>query len=203
MTKIILREINNCTLIQKESLLTIRNQDSVRKQMYTEHEINSYEHIKWLNSLENNNNKIVFAVLLDDNIMGAVSVQEIDKLHKKSDWALYLDEHARGGLGAALEYSLIEFVFNKLNLEKLNCEVIETNKTVARMHHKFAFTEEGFKKENIIKHNERIGVYMLGLTKADWLKNKVEIYKKYKSVLDKFEIKIEHTNEEQHHTNLV
>jgi UDP-4-amino-4,6-dideoxy-N-acetyl-beta-L-altrosamine N-acetyltransferase len=192
MTKVTLRELHNCTAEQKDSVVVIRNQDSVLKQMYTEHKISLNEHYKWLAKLEIDRNQIVFAVLIHEKVLGVASINAIDKLHKKSDWAFYLDENIRGGLGAALEYSLIELAFNKLGLKKLNCEVIETNKTVVKMHKKFSFTEEGFKRENIIKDNKRIGVYLLGLTASDWQENKTIIYEKYKAIIDKFEVNLEY-----------
>jgi len=160
--------------------------------MYTEHEIGLNEHLGWISRLKSDKKQIVFVVLNEQkNPIGVVSVNALDTLHQKADWAFYLDENERGGLGAALEYNLIEYVFNVLKLEKLNCEVIETNEAVVKLHKKFSFTEEGFRRENINKNGKRIGVYFLGLTKNDWLSNKTEIFEKYKSVIGKFSISIE------------
>lgn len=52
--------------------------------------------------------QIVFVVLVDSTVCGVLSVNAIDKIHLKSDWAFYLDANVRGGLGAALEFSLIK-----------------------------------------------------------------------------------------------
>jgi UDP-4-amino-4,6-dideoxy-N-acetyl-beta-L-altrosamine N-acetyltransferase len=161
--------------------------------MYTEHEIGLNEHLGWISRLKKDNKQIVFVVLNElQKAIGVVSVNALDSLHKKADWAFYLDENERGGLGAALEYNLLEFVFEKLKLEKLNCEVIETNEPVVRLHKKFAFIEEGFRRENIEKNDKRIGVYFLGLTKKDWLENRNKIFEKYKSTIIKFNISIEY-----------
>ena len=121
-----------------------------------------------------------------------MSVNAIDRLHLKSDWAFYLDASARGGLGDALVFSIIEFLFNDLELEKLNCEVIETNEAVVRLHNKFGFAEEGFRRENIIKNEKRMGVFFLGLTKNDWLKNRDAVSLKYGKAINKFNLEIEY-----------
>ena len=192
MTRIILREITKCTDEQKRAVREVRNQKSVRKSMYTEHEIPLNEHLAWIERLQQDKRQIVFTVLIDDLVSGVVSVNAIDRLHLKSDWAFYLDASARGGLGSALEFSIIEFVFNELELEKLNCEVIETNEAVVRLHKKFGFTEEGFRRENIIKNGERMGVFLLGLTKKDWLKNKDAVSLKYGVIINKFNLEIEY-----------
>ena len=192
MSQIILREITKCTVEQKKAVREVRNQKSVRKSMYTEHEIPLKEHLAWVERLKHDKRQIVFVVLVNDLVSGVVSVNAIDRLHLKSDWAFYLDASARGGLGAALEFSIIEFVFNDLGLEKLNCEVIETNEVVVKLHKKFGFAEEGFRRENIIKNEERMGVFFLGLTKNDWIKNRDAVGSRYEKVIEKFHLEIEY-----------
>ena len=186
MTNIILREITKCTEEQKKAVREVRNQESVRKSMYSEDEIPLNEHLGWVERLRTDTRQIVFVVLVEGIVSGVVSVNAIDRLHLKSDWAFYLDENVRGGLGAALELGLINFVFNDLGLEKLNCEVIETNEAVVKMHKKFGFIEEGFRRENIIKNDARIGVFFLGLTKNDWLRNRDAVNLIYEKVIELF-----------------
>ena len=192
MSKIILREITKCTDEQIKAVRDVRNQEGIRKSMYTEHEIPLKEHLSWVERLRTDARQIVFVVLVDGIVGGVVSVNAIDRLHLKSDWAFYLDENVRGGLGAALEFNLINFVFNDLGLEKLNCEVIEINEAVVKMHQKFGFIEEGFRRENIIKNEKRIGVFFLGLTKSDWLRERDAIHLKYEKRLEKFNLEIEY-----------
>ena len=169
----------------------IRNEENVRKWMYTGHTIGVDEHICWINRLMQDNKQIVFVVMDEgSNPLGVVSVNAIDYFHKKSDWAYYLSETARGGLGSALEYSFINFIFNGLGMEKLNCEVIEGNDAVVKLHKKFLFQEEGFRRSNIIKDGVRIGVHFLGLTKDDWLNGQAMIQEKYNGVFAKFSVSI-------------
>ena len=169
----------------------IRNEENVRKWMYTGHTIGVDEHICWINRLMQDNKQIVFVVMDEgSNPLGVVSVNVIDYFHKKSDWAYYLTETARGGLGSALEYSFINFIFNGLGMEKLNCEVIEGNDAVVKLHKKFLFQEEGFRRSNIIKDGVRIGVHFLGLTKDDWLNGQAMIQEKYNGVFAKFSVSI-------------
>ena len=192
MTNILLREITKCTDEQKKSARKVRNQESVRKSMYTEHEISLNEHLAWVERLQSDNRQIVFVVLVDEVVSGVVSVNAIDRLHLKSDWAFYLDANVRGGLGAALEFGLINFVFQRVGLEKLNCEVIETNEAVVKLHKKFGFVEEGFRRENIIKNENRMGVFFLGLTKSDWEREKETVKNRYEKVINKFDLEIEY-----------
>lgn len=191
MVSVILREITRCTAEQKAAVRDIRNQESVRKSMYTDHVIGLEEHLAWLERLEKDTKQIVFVVILGSVVSGVVSINTLDRLHKKSDWAFYLDSKARGGLGAALEYALLNYAFDELGLEKLNCEVIETNPAVVKMHLRFGFLEEGFRRSNIEKDGKRIGVHFLGLAKADWISKRGEIAAAYQSIFEKFPVKIE------------
>lgn len=192
MSKVILREIKECTSEQKYSVRDLRNKLNIRKAMYTDHEVAVEEHIEWMKKIETDDKQIVFVVLVEEVVSGVVSVNEIDRLHKKSDWAFYLDEKVRGGLGAALEFTFINFVFEELQLEKLNCEVIETNIAVVKLHKKFGFVVEGFRRDNILKGGRRIGVFFMGLTKADWNNCRAGLQQKYAKTLEKFDIKMEY-----------
>ena len=70
--------------------------------MYTEHEIPLNELLSlWVERLQSDNRQIVFVVLVDNEVSGVVSVNAIDRLHLKSDWAFYLDANVRGGLGSS------------------------------------------------------------------------------------------------------
>lgn len=190
--KILLRKLINCSLEDQLLVREIRNQSSVRSSMYTDHEIGLNEHLNWISRLKNDNRQMVFVVFRsDEKPIGVVSVNAIDSLHKKADWAYYLDENERGGLGAVLEYNFLNFIFDQLETEKLNCEVIETNPTVVKLHKKFLFSEEGFRRSNIIKNSARIGVHFLGITKDEWLNGRSTVYDKYKSTFEKYSVTIE------------
>jgi UDP-4-amino-4,6-dideoxy-N-acetyl-beta-L-altrosamine N-acetyltransferase len=158
--------------------------------MYTDHLIGLDEHLAWIERLEKDSKQKVFVIFVEDVASGVVSVVALDQHHKKCDWAFYLDTKVRGGLGAAIEFFLIDYVFETLAFEKLNCEVIETNPSVVKLHLKFGFAEEGFRRSNILKNDKRIGVHLLGLTKDDWISKREEINNSYKTIFEKFSIKI-------------
>jgi UDP-4-amino-4,6-dideoxy-N-acetyl-beta-L-altrosamine N-acetyltransferase len=202
-------EPKNIKLVQLTDISTesqlkvrdIRNEEAVRKWMYTDHAIELNEHLGWINRLKTDKKQIVFVILDEkDEPLGVVSVNAIDQLHKKTDWAYYLTENARGGLGSAIEYAFIDFVFNNLDMQKLNCEVIEGNDPVVKLHKKFLFKDEGFRRSNIVKGEKRIGVRFLGLTKEDWIAGKNNVFEKYQKVLNRFHISINwnETEKEKH-----
>jgi RimJ/RimL family protein N-acetyltransferase len=135
---------------------------------------------------------IVFVVLSAiGKVLGVVSFQNYEEKQKKSSWAFYLDEDVRGGLGAFIEFNFLDFSFIKIGLEKLNCEVIESNESVIKLHKKFYFSEEGLKRSEIIKNKNRVGVILLGLLREEWLSNRTAFLSKYSAIFSKYSILIE------------
>lgn len=189
---ITLRLIGECSLDQQKEILNIRNQLSVRTSMYSDHLISLEEHLNWINSLVSNKKNIVFIVLNSiKKPLGLVSLQNYEAAHKKSSWAFYLDENVRGGLGAFLEFNFLDFAFINLDLEKLNCEVIDSNEAVIKLHKKFYFSEEGHKRSEIVKDGVRVGTILLGILKHEWLSKRVIFLNKYGAIFSRYAITIE------------
>ena len=100
----------------KMAVRQIRNEPGIRKWMYSDHEIGIAEHEDWIRKLASDDRQQVFAIIEQGDVLGVVSANNIDRRHKKCDWAYYLTESARGGLGSAIEYFFIEHVFDKLGM---------------------------------------------------------------------------------------
>lgn len=170
-----LRDITVCDESIQQEVLKLRNESYIRSNMYTEHIISKEEHLNWVTNLKADNKNIIFVVLENNEVKGVASVNNIKEEHKVADWAFYLDKSMQGkGLGGALEYSMLKFVFDKLNLHKLNCQVLDFNDAVVSMHKKFGFTEEGRLRKSIIKNDKGIDVVLLGITKEEWDSIKLE-----------------------------
>jgi len=172
-------DINSVSHSIKEAVRIWRNSEHVKKNMYTDHNITADEHNNWLNSLTKNDKTKVFVILCDDTPSGIVSLSNIDYHNKTASWAFYLssEDFMGKGVGVVVEYKLIEYVFNDLKLEKLNCEVLATNIGVISLHKKFAFVEEGLIRKNIIKEGARVDVVLLGLLKDEWKLSKHNVQK--------------------------
>ncbi|MBK2043576.1 GNAT family N-acetyltransferase, partial [Allofrancisella guangzhouensis] len=151
------------------------------------------------------NNHIVFAIIENNLPVGVVSINNIDLKNKKADWAYYLSENSRNGLGSFIEYNLINFIFDELKLEKLNCEVISENSSVCKLHNKFYFKEEGCKESNILRDNKRIDIILFGLKKEDWLQKKDKLFKRYSRLFNNFSIEFfyKHNIEEKKPLDLI
>jgi UDP-4-amino-4,6-dideoxy-N-acetyl-beta-L-altrosamine N-acetyltransferase len=148
----------------------IRNRDSIRKNMYSDHLITEEEHDAWVGRLRASCNDKVMVIKLEGRLVGLVALRNIRHADGVSDWAFYLDDDMQGkGLGSIVEYKLLQMAFFEMNLFKLNCEVLETNASVVRLHKKFGFVVEGFRRAHVLKDGKHIGVHLLGILASEWV----------------------------------
>lgn len=147
-----------------------RNTPEVASYMYTENEISQEQQQKWFESISKNPNSKYWIITYDGRKLGLASITNIDQALSSCYWAFYLgDTSVRGaGIGAKVEYNVINYVFNTLKLNKLRCEVFVTNDPVIKMHEKFGFRREAYYREHCIKGNLKIDVVGLALLSSEW-----------------------------------
>lgn len=165
-----LREVR---LSDKEKMLSWRNSDNVRPYMYNDHLIQEDEHSKWFDRMLYDSTKKYWIIELENSPVGVVNLTNIDTNNESCDWAFYIfDPNTRGkGVGSFVEKYILKYVFEELGLEKLNCEVLETNSNVVKMHQKFGFVQEGFFRNAIKKNNKLIGIHRLSMLRSEYLQS--------------------------------
>ena len=147
-------------------LLAWRNTPEVARFMYTDHEISKDEHVRWLDATLTRCDRRYWIVELDVVPVGVANLYDIDLAARRCAWAFYLaDPTIRGrGVGARVEYAVLAYVFETLELNKLWCEVLATNPDVIRLHERFGFTREAHLREHVAKGD----VVGLGLLAHEW-----------------------------------
>ena len=153
-----------------DNLFAWRNLPDIRRWMYTDHEIVREEHDRWFAAASKDPSRKYWIVELDGRPVGLANLADIVPAHRKATWAYYLaDAAVRGrGIGAYVEFLVIEHVFSKLKLGKLWCEVLVDNKGVIKLHETFGFQREALFRQHVVKGGEPQDVVGLGLLAADW-----------------------------------
>jgi UDP-4-amino-4,6-dideoxy-N-acetyl-beta-L-altrosamine N-acetyltransferase len=164
-----LTPLAECDAETVEGIRRIRNEPSVRANMYTDHEISAEEHARWVASLAQNARSRFFGVFWQGALVGGVSLSALDATHARADWAFYLHPDTRGKrLGTALELRFLDFAFGEAGLLKLNCEVLDFNEPVVAMHKRFGFVEEGRRRQHIRRAGKTSDAVLLGITREEW-----------------------------------
>lgn len=147
-----------------------RNSKDVAPYMFNENFISESDQQKWFANVNESKNSIYWIIEYNGKQLGLASISGIDKTLQSCYWAFYLgDLSVRGaGIGAKVEYNVIEYVFTELGLNKIRCEVFVTNDKVIKMHEKYGFRREAYYREHCIKGNQKLDVVGLGLLKSEW-----------------------------------
>jgi UDP-4-amino-4,6-dideoxy-N-acetyl-beta-L-altrosamine N-acetyltransferase len=147
-----------------------RNQPEIARWMYSDHLIAPNEHARWFAAALADPRRRYWIVEADGAPVGLANLYDLAPEHGRTAWAYYLaDPSTRGqGIGAFVEYWVIEHVFGTLGLNKLWCEVLIGNEAVWRLHEGFGFQREALFRQNVRKAGAPADVVGLGLLASDW-----------------------------------
>ncbi len=167
MTAVALRP---ATPEDRDRLLDWRNQPDVARWMYTDHTIGPEEHARWYAAALADPARKYWIIELDGEPVGLANLYDISPVNRKASWAYYLaSPSVRGkGVGAFVEFWVIEHVFGEMDLAKLCCEVLVENEAVWKIHESFGFQREALYRQHVWKAGQPLDVVGLGLLAQDW-----------------------------------
>ncbi|HOU98298.1 MAG TPA: UDP-4-amino-4,6-dideoxy-N-acetyl-beta-L-altrosamine N-acetyltransferase [Bacteroidales bacterium] len=161
-----------------------RNSIEVSQYMYTDEIISKEQQIAWFKKVSSNPSYKYWIISYNEKYLGVANLYDINKNLSSCYWAFYLgDTSIRGaGIGAKVEFNVLKYVFEELNLNKLRCEVFVFNDMVIKMHEKFGFRREAYYREHCFKNGKFQDAVGLAMLKSEWeqIKDimKIKIYGK-------------------------
>jgi len=156
-----------------EMILKWRTMPEVSKYMYTDFEPSMAKQKKWYVQISEDQTRKDWVINVDGEDVGLLSIVRIDNVNRRCEWAYYLGSpNVRGkGIGKNVELNVLEYVFEKLGLNKLCCEVLKENELVVKIHEKYGSVVEGNRRQQIYKNGEFLDIIEMGILKEDWEKN--------------------------------
>lgn len=158
------------TVADQEKVLEWRSNPELSQYMYTDIKNPSLQNqIDWFEGTQKQTSSEYWIITLDGMDVGVVNLVKKEPDHGRSDWAFYLaSPEVRGrGVGSKVETAIIYYVFKKLGLEKLHCQVFSTNESVIGLHKKFGFEVEGVLKRHFKRAGAWQDLYLLSLYKGE------------------------------------
>lgn len=151
-----------------------RNSPDVSQYMYTESEISIEDQLNWFKVLQKDTTKKYWIIANRDKLIGVVNLVNIHAQFESASWAFYIGDVTTrgGGIGAKIEYAVLNYVFDELKLNKLMCEVFVSNDAVIKLHEKFGFRREAYYRNHIPKAGKFLDVVGLSILKDEWEKIK-------------------------------
>lgn len=153
-----------------EMILNWRTMPEVTAYMYTDLTPDMDKQRAWFKQIQQDKSRYDWIITVDGEDVGLVSVVRIDRVNKRCEWAYYLaSPSVRGkGIGRSVEMNMLDFVFDKLKLHKLCCEVYVSNEVVIKIHEKYGSKVEGTRREHIFKNNEYHDIVEMGILKEEY-----------------------------------
>ncbi len=135
--------------------------------------LTSYEDVKNLTELhqypDNMPTTMQFRIEFDGKVVGEVSLKSIRWFNRKAELSIFLAKEYRGrGLGKQALEAIMDYAFEKMNLHRLEAEVVAYNPDVVAMMKKMGFKEEGTLREAKYYNGKYYDIYRFGLLRPEY-----------------------------------
>lgn len=175
-------KIYNMRPIEKSDLnllLEWRNSEHVRSKMFTDHTISLDEHHAWFERIEQQASPLHFIFELEEKPIGYISYSDVNWLSGTCTSGLYIGEKKDIPeiAGLLIEFSTIEYAFEKLNMRKIWGHIFSFNQRVIKLHKFFGYKQEGILVDHILKNGKFENLLIMSLFKSDWEAQKSRLTK--------------------------
>lgn len=135
--------------------------------------INDAVDYKWYdNYMQNRNNTIRCSILNDeDEVIGLVSLTNIDRLNQKAIFHIMIGNSDKRGKGAGY-YStneILKHAFLDMNLNRVELNVLKSNQKALALYEKIGFKREGIKKQAVYKNGEFKDLIIMAVLREDFI----------------------------------
>ena len=163
-------ELRSLEARDRDQLLSWRNRPEVARWMYSDQQISPEDHARWFAAAMVDPRRRYWVIEADGAPVGLANLYDIAPDHRRCAWAYYLAEPStRGqGIGAFVEFWVLDHVFGAMKMNKLWCEVLIDNEPVWKLHEGYGVTREALFRSQVIKNGAPCVVVGLGYLASDW-----------------------------------
>lgn len=122
----------------------------------------------FLEQLDASKGEYIFAVedLATRSFIGTVSVYKTNWLNRSTTIGISLHSDWQSqGFGTEIMHTLLQFVFNQMNIRKVKLQVLDFNHRAIRLYEKLGFEVEGTLKQEVFRNNSYHDVMVMALFK--------------------------------------
>ncbi|WP_427071498.1 UDP-4-amino-4,6-dideoxy-N-acetyl-beta-L-altrosamine N-acetyltransferase [Lysinibacillus fusiformis] len=167
-----------------QQILDWRTSAEITRFMYTDIEYSLENQKKWLNTIRADQKGHYWLIEYRDEIIGYISITEIDWKHKRGAWNFYIGNMKYAMLAGFLGAYMYNYAFTELGLQKLIGEVMDINEGVQKLHLKQGARTVGVYERHICKNGVWHDVHVFEMTEARWQ----EIGNKFKKYIPEVQV---------------
>ena len=159
------------TIDDTELIVSWRNKESVRKNFIYQAPFSIEGHMNWMHNVIETGKAVQMMIcrIDNDNPIGSVYIRDIDDLHKKGEFGIFIgDDEARGkGVGTATAKLMVSYAFNQLSLHRLYLRALAENKRAIRSYEKAGFIQEGCLQDDVCINGEYKDIVWMAIVKKE------------------------------------
>ncbi|MEN1969216.1 GNAT family protein [Lentibacillus sp. N15] len=129
------------------------------------------DHTSFFEGISGKKKEFIFGIY-DNNskqLIGSCGVFAINWQNSTCSVGISLGEQWQGkGLGTDAMQTLISFIFNYININKIKLQVFSFNKAAIRSYEKCGFTKEGILRNEIFRFGAYHDTYLFGILREEW-----------------------------------
>ncbi len=136
--------------------------------IYTSIEI---ENKRFNRSIDGNDTVRLLVETKHKNAIGFISLGEIDKENKKAELGMLIGEKKLWGHGFGTDalITLLDYLFNKLDFNRINLEVFDYNLRAKKAYEKIGFKVEGIQRQGLHRGNSFHDIFIMGILRQDFI----------------------------------
>jgi UDP-2,4-diacetamido-2,4,6-trideoxy-beta-L-altropyranose hydrolase/UDP-4-amino-4,6-dideoxy-N-acetyl-beta-L-altrosamine N-acetyltransferase len=123
---------------EKEMVFEMRNDHRVRKWMYNQDLIKYEEHLLYIESLRERDDRVYFLVKEKKKYIGVVDLTNISYEKRSAELGIYANP-ALKGVGTKLMHIILQYAFLVLDLKKIEANVLKENKKAIALYKRCGF----------------------------------------------------------------
>lgn len=131
-----------------------------------------YEQNEWYKNIQNDSSVIRYSVCEANEgvLCGTAIISRIDWKNRVCSIDIKLCENAQGkGYGTETIALLKEYIFNELNLNRIEVKILETNIGSQKLFQKSGFVREGVLRRAVYKKGNYINLFLYSYLKEEYL----------------------------------
>jgi UDP-4-amino-4,6-dideoxy-N-acetyl-beta-L-altrosamine N-acetyltransferase len=131
---------------EKQTVLSWRNHENVRKWMYNAEAIPMQNHLRFIETLKNREDCHYWLTYKDQQPYGVVSITDIDTSHSSAEVGLYRNPQIQdNGGGLDFYWTYYDFLFFQLNFDILKAGMVSDNAIAILLNSFLGFRKTGLK----------------------------------------------------------
>lgn len=148
-----------------------RNKPSVKNYFIYQADFTREGHLHWLHEVVEKGYacQMMICDKAQDKPLGSVYIRDIDHIHHKGEYGIFIgEEAARGrGIGTQAAKLMLQYGFEVLGLHRIYLRALATNEQAVRSYEKAGFVREGYLHDDVCLHGKYEDIVWMAAVKKE------------------------------------